>query len=111
MLRVTEFDRGDPERHRFALLNGRIPHGRQFAAEGKRRWATTYYYEESGVGRAIEYFRDSGSVRAGIVGLGVGTLAAYARSGDVYRFYEINRGGATVGIDVLHLSTRVPGDV
>jgi spermidine synthase len=26
----------------------------------------------------------------GVVGLGVGTLAGYARKGDVYRFYEIN---------------------
>ena len=26
----------------------------------------------------------------GVIGLGVGTLAAYGRSGDVYRFYEID---------------------
>ena len=26
----------------------------------------------------------------GLVGLGIGTLAAYSRPGDVYRFYEIN---------------------
>jgi spermidine synthase len=31
-----------------------------------------------------------GRVRVGIVGLGTGTIAAYGRSGDVYRFYEIN---------------------
>ena len=29
-------------------------------------------------------------MRVGLVGLGVGTLAAYSRPGDVYRFYEIN---------------------
>ena len=29
-------------------------------------------------------------MRVGVLGLGVGTLAAYGRSRDVYRFYEIN---------------------
>lgn len=28
--------------------------------------------------------------RVGVIGLGVGTLAAYGRPGDVYRFYEID---------------------
>jgi spermidine synthase len=31
-----------------------------------------------------------GHLRVGVVGLGVGTLAAYGRAGDYYRFYEIN---------------------
>lgn len=30
------------------------------------------------------------AARVGVIGLGVGTLAAYGRPGDVYRFYEIN---------------------
>ena len=29
-------------------------------------------------------------MRVGAIGLGVGTLAAYAKPGDVFRFYEIN---------------------
>jgi hypothetical protein len=29
-------------------------------------------------------------MRVGAIGLGIGTIAAYARPGDVYRFYEIN---------------------
>ena len=28
--------------------------------------------------------------RVGILGMGCGTLAAYGRAGDTYRFYEIN---------------------
>jgi SAM-dependent methyltransferase len=32
----------------------------------------------------------AGPRRVGLIGLGAGTLAAYARAGDVYRFYEIN---------------------
>src|SRR5205807_9355570 len=31
-----------------------------------------------------------GPLRVGVVGLGAGTLAAYGRTGDVFRFYDIN---------------------
>ena len=34
--------------------------------------------------------RDAQGKRVGVLGLGVGTLAAYGREQDVYRFYEIN---------------------
>ena len=30
------------------------------------------------------------TIKAGLVGLGVGTLAAYGKTGDLFRFYEIN---------------------
>ncbi|HEX6005882.1 MAG TPA: fused MFS/spermidine synthase, partial [Burkholderiales bacterium] len=43
----------------------------------------------AGVGRLIAA-RRGGPMRIGIVGLGAGTLAVYGRSGDLYRFYEIN---------------------
>jgi len=32
----------------------------------------------------------TGPLRVGVVGLGVGTLAAYGKAGDTFRFYEIN---------------------
>ncbi len=45
----------------------------------------------------------------GVVGLGAGTIAAYARKGDSYRFYEINpevdRFAGTAR-QILHLSER-----
>jgi spermidine synthase len=31
-----------------------------------------------------------GAVRVGVIGLGTGTLAAYGRKGDTFRFYDIN---------------------
>ncbi len=66
-------------------------HGCQFADPAKRHWPTTYYGETSGVGRAILGLQKSGpDSRRRAIGLGVGTLAAYARPGDVFRFYEIN---------------------
>jgi small basic protein/SAM-dependent methyltransferase len=72
------------------LTHGTITHGKQFIDPGKRDWPTTYYGETSGVGRAIEAKRAQGSVKIGVIGLGVGTLVAYGRPGDAVRVYEIN---------------------
>ena len=80
----------DPTQHDRALLSGGIIHGVQFVAEEKQRWATTYYNEQSGVGRVLEIWKGRDGLRVGAVGLGVGTLATYARPGQTYRFYEIN---------------------
>jgi spermidine synthase len=55
-----------------------------------RRRPTAYYGPSSGIGLAL---RDRGRGkprRVGVVGLGAGTIAAYGRRGDHYRFYEIN---------------------
>ena len=55
----------------------------------KRRWGANNPLH-SGVGRAIRQPQESGPVRVGVIGLGTGTLAAYGRAGDYFRFYEIN---------------------
>lgn len=71
------------------LYHGAIRHGAQFLSGQRRREATTYYGQNSGVGLALMHGRP-GQKKVGLVGLGAGTLAAYGRPGDVYRFYEIN---------------------
>ena len=77
--------------HRFALIHGVTVHGYQFHDETLRNLPTSYYGKTSGGGLAILNHpnRDKG-MRVGVLGLGVGTLAVYGQSGDVYRFYEIN---------------------
>jgi len=72
------------------LTHGTIVHGRQFLDPRKRRWPTTYYGSNSGAGIAIAASRNGAAQRVGVIGLGAGTMAAYCRPGDVYRFYEIN---------------------
>src|SRR5262249_12635357 len=72
------------------LKHGTILHGAQFLDPVKRRQPQTYYTYDSGVGLAILGTRTQGPQRVGIVGLGAGTLAAYGRLGDYYRFYDIN---------------------
>lgn len=82
------FEAPDP-RYR-ELVNGAINHGEQFLTRAMRRQPTTYYGPNSGVGIALKQAGEGRPVRAGIIGLGAGTLAAYARPGDSYTFYEIN---------------------
>jgi hypothetical protein len=72
-----------------ALYNGTILHGLQFESSQQGRLATTYYGPRSGAGLAIESRRIPNR-RVGVIGLGVGTLAAYGRAGDYFRFYEHN---------------------
>ena len=97
---IIRIDRGnhtDPLLDARIMLSGRIIHGYQYTKENLRRFPTAYYTDDSGIGLAMKVFWDRRDghgkhvpIRAGIVGLGVGVLAAYGISGDYYRFYEIN---------------------
>jgi spermidine synthase len=72
------------------LMNGRIRHGMQMMDSDRRRTPTTYYGQDSGAGVALRYCCESRPKNIGVIGLGAGTLAAYGRPGDRFRFYEIN---------------------
>jgi hypothetical protein len=75
--------------HLRQLTHGSIRHGYQYLREPQRRWPTSYYGPHSGVGIAISAL-DPGLRRVAVIGLGAGTIAAWGRPGDLYRFYEIN---------------------
>ena len=53
VLRIVDLNSNDPERHYRSMVHGRTHHGHQYQAPAKRRMATTYYGEESGVGIAL----------------------------------------------------------
>ena len=72
------------------LVHGTITHGTQILAAESAMTPTTYYSEESGVGRAFAVVQKKPQVRIGTVGLGAGTVAAYGKIEDSFRFYEIN---------------------
>jgi hypothetical protein len=77
--------------HRYALIHGVTIHGYQFHDVPLQDLPTSYYGSTSGGGLAILNHPNRGKrMRVGVLGLGVGTLAAYGQPGDVYRFYEIN---------------------
>jgi hypothetical protein len=87
-LRVNEYHTGTPNEIR-VLIHGTVTHGIQYTPPTRRRELLSYYGPESGVALAANYLRHS-SMRIGVVGLGAGSLAAYAQPGDTVRFYEIN---------------------
>jgi SAM-dependent methyltransferase len=89
VLKVTQrpADDGGPILRK--LLNGRISHGAQYLGSIGSTDPITYYARESGIGRALA--GPAGMPRnIGVVGLGSGTIAVYAESGDAVRFYDIN---------------------
>lgn len=75
------------------LKHGTTVHGTQLLGSPEReRTPTAYYVPQSGVGQAMQavpaLYGDH--ARIGVVGLGSGTLACYARPGQDWRFYEID---------------------
>jgi hypothetical protein len=75
------------------LRVGRIFHGGQFLDAARAGEATAYYSAGSGVEMAIRRHplrRAGAPLSIGVIGLGVGTLAAWGEPGDSIRFYEIN---------------------
>jgi hypothetical protein len=90
VLRVQDDPAAANQLARRDLLNGTIVHGIEILEAGRRTEATTYYGPESGAAIALNEAHKHGAVRAGIIGLGAGTLAAYGKPGDQFTFYEIN---------------------
>ncbi|HEV3196786.1 MAG TPA: fused MFS/spermidine synthase [Bryobacteraceae bacterium] len=87
ILRVTENIDGNGIKRE--LKHGRILHGFQYVKSPQRAWPTTYYGPHSGAAMALNAL-DRPNRRVAIVGLGAGTMAAWGRPGDTFRFYEIN---------------------
>ena len=90
VLRVKEYGVPGEDSHLRRLVHGAIMHGEQYLGDEKsRRMLTTYYHQDSGIGAAIRSVGER-PARVGVIGLGTGTIAAYGRPGDLYRFYDID---------------------
>lgn len=72
------------------LMNGTITHGIQFLGAARRDQPVSYYGPDSGIGEAFAALASHRQLRVGAIGLGTGTIAAYAHEGDEFTFYEIN---------------------
>ncbi|MCD4700014.1 MAG: fused MFS/spermidine synthase [Phycisphaerae bacterium] len=90
VLTVWENDRSNPAMHRYILQHGTTFHGLQFVEREKHRRPLAYFGFNSGAGVAIRFFRRQENRHIGVVGLGIGTIAASGKKGDRIRFYEIN---------------------
>jgi len=90
VIRVKEYGEPGGAFYLRRLVHGVIMHGEQYMEGDRRREPTTYYLASSGIAAAIAAAKARGPVKVGVIGLGTGTLAAYGRKGDAFRFYEIN---------------------
>src|SRR5215213_4399659 len=93
VIRVRELLPAGSTEKAYVMSHGITVHGLQFIDPEVRDVPTTYYVPEGGAGLVILNDPKYGSgepMRVGLLGLGVGTLAAYGRPGDLYRLYEIN---------------------
>ena len=89
-VRVHDWDPSTDWAATRSLTVGTINHGEQFLNPARRDSPTTYFGPNSGIGLAIRAKQKTGPIRVGVIGLGTGTIAAYGRTGDYYRYYEIN---------------------
>lgn len=88
-LKLREFNRDTPDAY-YELANGQVSHGSQFRDDAGRRIPTLYFHADSGVALVMLTSDPHVPRRIGVVGLGAGTLAAYAEAGDDFRFYDVN---------------------
>lgn len=73
------------------LVHGNTLHGRQNQQPAHRRTPLTYYYPNGPVGIAIQkVLEGKNDADIGVVGLGVGSMSAYARRGDRVTYFEID---------------------
>src|SRR5262245_28923965 len=73
------------------LRHGSTLHGRQSLDQKRRLEPVAYYHRGSPIGLVMEELdRRSTVLRIAVIGLGTGTMAAFARPGDIITFYEID---------------------
>jgi len=86
-------------------------HGIQFTDRNRQLVPTAYYNENSGVGLMMQKYLTDQPAKVAVVGLGIGTLAAYGRSGDQFDFYEINPEVEQLAKDYFSFLTKSSADV
>jgi hypothetical protein len=72
-----------------AMYHGSITHGCQYLAPAKAMEGSCYVSPTSGYGRLLRTM-EGRPRKVGVIGLGAGSLMAYARPGDEWIFYELD---------------------
>ncbi len=91
LLSINE-EKSDFEGDLRSMYNGQVLHGFQYIKIPENRMRrTTYFGSLSGVGIALDHHprRETDAFKIGVIGLGTGSVAVYARPGDSLVFYEI----------------------
>ena len=80
-----------PDRAEHKLMHGTTAHGSQSTEEAYRGEPQAYYHRSGPIGQVFRAWEPSlQSASIGVVGLGAGDLAAYAKPGQRWMFYEID---------------------
>jgi len=86
-LRVSE----DTDGLFLQIVHGTTVHGRQFIDPAKKKKPLGYYHPTSAVGQLFTMYAASPPAPSvGVIGLGAGTLGAYAKPSETWTFYEID---------------------
>jgi len=102
VLRVTR-DQG--EKGYTELRHGTTLHGRQANDPARRGEPLSYYHRQGPIAQLFaELDRRKHHLRIAVIGLGTGTLAAYARPGDTITFYEIDRRVRDIAFDPAYFT-------
>jgi hypothetical protein len=89
-----------PERNLRYLIHGGVIHGIQHLDAGMRREPSTYFHKTGPIGQVFASFDGRHDRnRVGVIGLGIGTLAAYSQAGQEWTFYEIDPAIADLASD------------
>lgn len=86
LVRVTR----SPDGKFIRLIHGTTMHGQQLANETGRPHPLTYYREKGPVGGIFSSIPSERIKRVGVVGLGTGAVAYYAKPGQEWTFFEID---------------------
>jgi hypothetical protein len=105
---VLRISRDRDEKGYTELRHGTTLHGRQSLEPARRAEPLSYYQRKGPIGQLfVELDRRPGAVRMAVIGLGTGTLAAYARPADRVTFYEIDRLVRDVAFDPRYFTYAV----
>ena len=89
-LRVKQDGPTDDPASTRRLIHGVISHGSEHTHEPLRGKPISYFGPDSGIARVVQFYgEERPAIRVGVVGLGIGVLAAWGRPGDTYRIYEL----------------------
>jgi hypothetical protein len=81
----------DPDARLHLLSHGTTIHGAQSLEPSRREEPLSYYSRSGPLGQIVEAYRDADSAsRVAVIGLGTGSMACYAESGESWTFYELD---------------------
>ena len=84
----------DATGQRIRLTHGTVVHGIQSLVASESRWPLSYYHPRGPIGQVFAALRSP--QRVAVVGLGAGSLAAYAQPQQQWKYYEIDPAVANI---------------